>query len=261
MKSLLDVIKEAQEGAPSESDIAEARAAMKMEKTKIPPAIAAIKNHFLNSDEFELYEFLDNCEFWECKLGYHPPVWFATAGVRVSSKGYIEFAYDKAFIERISKRPGELAFLIAHEASHILRYHEDRRLQAKGEPSLWNTAGDMIINYDIAETAAIGGWKPIVPKEAMHIPDKFKKDYKEDKKAYYTENIYAWLNANPKEKEKAEGGGEPPEYDYFGEGSIVKVNSGPHKGEYRKITKVNDDKTYETEPVDIDAEIAKVRGS
>jgi transcription antitermination factor NusG len=49
--------------------------------------------------------------------------------------------------------------------------------------------------------------------------------------------------------------------DYYKEGQLVKVNSGKHKDEYRKITKVNPDGTFETEEVDIAEEIKKARGA
>jgi hypothetical protein len=263
MKSLLDIIFEAQESAESiENSVAAMRSTLKAEKTKIPPAIATVKHHFLNSGEFELFEFLDNCEFWVCRSGAMPPAWFGTAGVRVNSKSMIEFYYDEDFIVKLAKKPGELAFLIAHEASHILRFHEDRQRSQGLDPSLYNTASDMIINRDIDKTAQIGGWKPLMPEGGMTVPKKFDEDFKNDKKAYYSENMYRWLLKNKKENPaQQEGPGQGEPHDYYGEGQIVRVNSGPHKGEYRKITKVNPDKTYDTEVVDINTEIEKVKAS
>lgn len=262
MLSLFDIITEAQDEAkPSSEQVAEFRDILKAEKTRIPPVIATIKNHFLNSNEFELFEFLDNCEFWECKIGAPiQPYWYATAAVRVNSKGVIEFYYDKNYIEEEAKVPGKLAYLIAHEASHILRYHIDRREKAQHKPDEANIAMDMIINWDIDQTPQIGGWKPVADTNQMNIPPKFHKDYeKMGKKAYYYENMYNWLSANEKEMKKATGQAPPEKIDYYAEGQIVKVNSGSHKGEYRKITKVNEDHTYETEAVDINKEIEKAR--
>lgn len=262
MKSLFDIIKEAQEEEPAGID--EYRGLLQAEKSKIPPAMAAVKNHFLNSDEFELYEFLDNCEWWNCKVKQRiEGIWYRTGGVRVNSKGVIEFYYDEDYVEEEAKVPGKLAYFIAHEASHILRFHHDRAMAKGGNHTLWNIAQDMIINYDIDNTSQIGGWKPVPDEGDAKIPEKFHTDYKKDKKAYYSENMYAWLEANKKEQpgEGQSGGSTPPKMDYFKKGQIVKVNEGPHKDEYRKITNVNDDGTVETEPCDIDQEIKKARSS
>jgi len=258
MKNILDILNE-----DEEKGIDALRSLLQAEKSKIPPAMASIKNHFLNSDEFELYEFLDNCEWWNCKIGKAiPPYWFKTGGVRVNSKGVIEFLYDEEYVEQEAKVPGKLAYFIAHEASHILRFHHDRAIAKGGDPALWNIAQDMIINHDIDNTSAIGGWKPVPDEGDMKIPDKFHTDYKKDKKAYYSENMYAWLEANKKEQPgQGQSGGAPQEMDYYKEGQVVKVNEGPHKDEYRKITKVNKDGTVETEEVDIEEEIKKARGS
>jgi predicted metal-dependent peptidase len=246
---------------------------MQAKKTGIPKPISAVKAHLWNTGEFELFEFVENCEFWEVQ-NKDAPHWYRTAAVRMGP-GRIEFYYDKDFLDNLAKKPGQLIFLIAHEASHILRYHIDRSEKAGHEPGLANTAQDMIINDDILRTDKVAGWKPeIITRSSfgelqkgekdepvgMQIPDKFRKDFEEiGRKAYYYENMYNWLIANKEEREKAEGGeGKPEERDYFQEGSIVKVNK---TGEYRKITKVNKDGTFETEPVDIDAEIEKVKQS
>jgi hypothetical protein len=262
MKNLFDIIKEAEE---EPAGIDGYRNLLQAEKTKIPPAMASVKNHFLNSDEFELYEFLDNCEWWNCKIKKRiEGVWYRTGGVRVNSKGVIEFYYDEEYVVDQAKAPGKLAYFIAHEASHILRFHEDRRNAAGHKPNLANIAADMIINYDIDNTETIGGWKPIGDELDMKIPDKFHTDYKKDKKAYYYENMYSWLGANKKEREESTGEGEsgqPQQMDYFKEGQIVKVNEGPHKDEYRKITSVNKDGTVETEECDIEAETAKAKSN
>lgn len=270
-----------------------------LEKTKIPPVIATIKAHFLNSNEFELFEFLDNCVFYNARVnklvgiynktrfiyiddskknkegqielppGINPNliewIWFRTAAVRVTERGLIEFSYDEQFINNLAKQPGALAFLIAHEASHILRFHIDRTQAAHHDPHKSNSAQDMIINYDIEQTPQIGGWKPIVWEKALLPPSKFHKDFEKiGKKAYYYENMYNWMLVNAKKErgEKGEEGGEStPPMDYYKEGQIVKVNSGDHKGEYRKITNKKKDGTYETEEVDIAEEIKKARGA
>jgi len=274
-KSLLQVIKEAEEkGPPTQAEVDQWRSkVMQAKKTGMPKPISTIKAHLWNTNEYELYEFLDNSEFWEVQ-NKNAPQWFRTAAVRMGSSR-IEFYYDKKFLDRLAKSPGQLILLIAHEASHILRFHIDRSEKAGHKPDLANTSQDMIINDDIMRTEKIGGWKPEmitkssvtgedIPKgkkdeiAVMQIPEKFRKDFKEEgRKAYYYENMYNWLLVNEKEAKGAEGA--PEEKDYFEKGSIVKVNEGPHKDEYKRITKVNKDGTYETESVDIEAEIEKVK--
>lgn len=260
MKTILELFEEAKRTAEEEAaGIERFRSMLQAVQTKIPPAMATIKNHFLNSNEFELYEFLDNCNWWECKIGKAmPPAWFATGAVRVNNKGVIEFYYDAKYVIEEAKVPGKLAYFVAHEVSHILRFHEDRTNAAKHEHELANISQDMIINHDIDNTSQIGGWKPVPDEGDMKIPEKFHTDYKKDKKAYYYENMYAWLQANEKEKKKATAVA-PQELDYFKEGQIVKVNEGSNKDEYRKITSVNKDGTVETELCDINAEIEKAK--
>jgi len=273
IKNLLQVIKEAEaKGPPTQADIEQWRNSLQAKKTGIPKPISAIKAHLWNTNEYELYEFLDNSEFWEVQ-NKNAPHWDCSAGVRMGPSR-IEFYYDKEFLDRLAKKPGQLILLIAHEASHILRYHIDRTEAAGHKGELANTAQDMIINDDILKTEKIAGWKPemITRSSAfgdlkkgekdeiagMQIPDKFRKDFEDEgRKAYFYENMYNWLLANEKERKKAEGEPGPgEERDYFQEGSIVKVNE---TGEYKKITKVNKDGTYETEPVDINAEVEKVK--
>ena len=274
-KSLWDVILEAQEErkAPTAEEISHWRTdIMNAVRTSIPKSIAAIKPHLFNTGEYELYEFLENCEFWKVQ-NKNAPHWYDTAAVRMGPNK-IEFYYDEDFVDNLAKKPGELIFLIAHEASHILRFHLDRAAAANMDPTLANIAQDMIINDDILLTSKVAGWKPeIITKSTLGelpkgekdgpaaemIPDKFREDFKSvGRKAYYSENMYNWLNANPKHRPKEESMPQQ-DHDYFKEGQIVKVKSGPHAGEYKKITKVNKDGTYETEPVDIKAEIEKVK--
>lgn len=264
--TLLDVINEAKDDI-ADASISEMRRIMDAKKTKAPPAIEKIKSLLANKSEYELYEFLDNCEFWEVR-NKNSPGWYQTAGVRAANDR-IEFYYDAEFIEKIAKKPGELMFLIAHEASHIFRYHQDRTQKLGHDHQKANIAQDMIINHDIMKTSEIAGFPPNFIKGGMKMPEKFAEDYKHDKKAYYYENMYKWLEGNPDQDptqqdddddEDGDGGdGQQQEKDYWEKGSIVKVNSGEHKGEYRKITSVNDDGSLETEPVDIEKEYEKVR--
>lgn len=263
--TLIDIINEAKSDI-ADASISEMRSIMDAKKTKAPPAIEKVKALLSNRGEYELYEFLDNCEFWEVR-NKNSPGWYRTAGVRAANDR-IEFYYDADFINTIAKKPGELMFLIAHEASHIFRYHQDRTQKLGHDPEMANIAQDMIINHDIMKTSEIGGFKPEFIEGGMKMPQEFADDFKHDKKAYYYENMYNWLEANPKhdprnkEDEDGDGDGDgdqQQEKDYWQEGSIVKVNSGEHKGEYRKITKVNKDGTLETEPVDIQEEYEKVR--
>ncbi len=275
MKNLFQIIQEAeQQGPPSQSQLDEwHEKVMQAKKTPPPKAISAIKAHLWNTGEYELFEFLENSQFWEVQ-NKDAPDWQRSAAVNVLNNR-INFYYDKEFIERVGKSPSELVFLIAHEASHILRHHIDRTQKAKHDPSLANTAQDMIINDDIMKTKKIAGWDPkLITHGTFHgekgkdadkvavlqVPKKFISDYKKDgRKAYYYENMYNWLNSNNNSKDEDEG--EAGEKDYFEEGSIVKVTKGDHKDEYRRITKVNKDGTYETEPVDIQKEIDKVKNS
>lgn len=284
-KSLLQVIQEAEEERkqPTQGEIDQWRTeVMQAKKTGLPKPISAIKAHLWNEGEYELYEFLDNSEFWEVG-NKDAPHWYQTAAVRMGPSR-IEFYYDKDFVDRLAKKPGELIFLIAHEASHILRYHIDRSEKLNHDGDRANTAQDMIINDDIMRTEKIAGWKPelatnaslfgdegakeagVDPKgtSVYTVPEKFRKDFEEEgRKAFYYENMYNWLTANedPKDKDQdedegeGEGEGAPPK-DYYEEGSIVKVND---TGEYKKITKVNKDGTVETESVDIENEIERIK--
>jgi hypothetical protein len=267
-KTLWQVIQEAEE--PSTEDIRAELKRLDAAKTRTPAPIAAIKTHLYTTGEYELYEFLENCEWWEVR-NKDAPGWPGTAGVSMGPDK-IYFVYDKDFIDRLAKKPSQLILLVAHEASHILRFHHDRSVAAKQKPDLSNVAQDMIINDDILRSEKIAGWKPEMPtlssiKELEKdeedivightIPDKFRDDFKDvGRKAYYSENMYNWLNANEEEREKAEGA--PQEKDYFEEGALVRVNE---TGEYKRITKVNKDGTYDTESIDIEKEIAKVKGS
>jgi hypothetical protein len=274
-KSLLQVILEASQDQPTPAEIEKWRSSvMEAKKTGIPKAIATIRAHLMNQGEYELYEFIENCEWWEVQ-NKDAPGWHQTAAVRMG-QNKVEFYYDKDFLQRLAASPSQLVFLLAHEMSHILRFHIDRSEKAKHDPSLANTAQDMIINDDILNTDKIAGWDPqIITKSVftgkklekgeedeaigLQIPDKFREDFKDvGRKAFYYENMYNWLLARQdKEEEEQDGQAGQQEKDYFKEGSIVKVND---TGEYRKITKINDDGTFETEPVDIDAEIKKVKG-
>lgn len=257
MPTLADIIKEAEqenERAKAEQEwkaagVEQFRKMLGAVRTKTPKAIAAIKEHLDNVGEFELYEFILNCEWWEV-TNKNAPHWYKTAGVRPANER-IEFYYDADFIDNLAKKPGELIFLIAHEASHIFRYHSDRTEAQGKDPSLSNIAQDAIINHDIMETQKIGGWEPKFIEGGIKMPDKFKKE-NPDKKAYYYENMYDWMLKNKKELQQQKQKGSPQEHDYFERGSIVRVKSGPHKDEYRKITGVNKDGTYETEEVDIE---------
>ena len=120
MASIYDLLLEAEESIEDMS-VTAMRQVMDAVRTSIPSPIASLKSHYANSGEYELFEFLDNCEFWEVR-NKQSPGWYQTAAVR-ATPDRIEFYYDKDFIEKISKNPGELNFLIAHEASHIFRFH------------------------------------------------------------------------------------------------------------------------------------------
>jgi len=258
MASIYDLLLEDEESI-EDMGVQQMRQVMDAVRTSIPGPLATAKSHFANSGEYELFEFLDNCEFWDVR-NKNSPGWYQTAAVR-ATPDRIEFYYDKEFIDTISKKPGELFFLIAHEASHIFRFHIDRT-KAKGhDPDLANVAQDMIINHDIVDlTPTVGGFKPDLIEGGLMPSDDFHKQHKDKKELYYYEYMYNWLQANPDQdptKQPQQSDQKPK--DYWEEGSICKVNSGDDEGEYVRITKVNDDGTFETEPVDLEQEYEKVR--
>lgn len=263
MTSLIDVIEEAKESLEDRKEkqkwkaagVVEMRKLFDAVRTKTPKPIATVKEHLDNVGEFELYEFLQNCEFWEVR-NKNAPHWYQTAGVRPANNR-IEFYYDADFIDKLAKKPGLLVFLIAHEASHIFRYHSDRaEIQGK-DPVLSNIAQDAVINHDIMATDKIGGWKPEFIKNGIAMPQKFLDKHK-DKKDYYFEFVYEWMFKNKKNlKSKTKT---IKKEELFKQGSIVKVRSGPHKDEYREITEINKDGTYKTKVVDINDKIKEAFG-
>jgi hypothetical protein len=238
------------------SSVAEMRKEMDAHRTPPPKPIALIKNTLDDYGEYELYEFLELCEFYEVR-NKNAPGWHATAGVRVASPDLIEFYYDKDFINDIAKKsPGQLVFLIAHEAMHIFRYHQDRQQAAnKKDAGLYNVAADAFINDSILKSNKIGAWKPEFIKGGIKIPKDFLKKYN-DKKYHYTEKLYDFLEKNRDALDDMQEI-EAPEIEV---GSIVKVNKGPDKGKYKKVVGINKDGTISTEPVDIEEEKRKVRG-
>lgn len=256
MASLISVIEEAKESLEDQkkkqkwkaAGIAEMRKVYQAVRTKTPKAIAVVKEHLDNMGEFELYEFLQNCEFWEVR-NKNAPNWYRTAGVRPANNR-IEFYYDADFIQKIAKKPGLLVFLIAHEASHIFRFHIDRAESQGKDHTLSNIAQDAVINHDIMATDKIGGWKPEFLKGGIEMPKKFLNKYK-DKKNYYYEFVYDWMLKNKKELEPEKQESQP-----LKSGDLVRVKSGPQKGEYREIVSTNKDGTHNTKKVDIN-EIVK----
>jgi len=290
MKSLFDVLWEAKEDINSMS-IGEMQKVFQAERTSIPRPIALVRQSFIDTQEYELYEFLQFCEWWVVK-NKNAPGWHRTAGVRAANEK-IEFYYDKEFIDAIGKNPSQLMFLISHEASHIFRLHQDRQAATNRDGNLWNTATDMIINKDILSNSKISNWAPAditmehtglskeeiaaleqqtgkpwkelkdetvglrVPKEYKEFVDKNKDKLK---MPWSSDNIYEFLIKNEKKKEK-QGDQKPlPKKDYFEQGTIVKVTSGEHAGEYRKIIKKDSKGGYVTIPVNIQDEIKKVAG-
>jgi hypothetical protein len=232
------------------NSVAEMRRELDAIRTPIPKAIALIKATLEDNGEYELYEFLENCEFYEVR-NKNAPGWYQTAGVR-PSVDVIEFYYDKDFVNKLAKTPGKLIFLIAHEAMHIFRFHEDRQLSAKKKNhKLYNISADAFINNAIMKTNKIGAWKPSFIEKGIKIPKEFLEKFP-DEKYHYTEKLYDFLDKNPETLKI-----NPPEIEV---GSIVKVNKGPDKGEYRKVIGINKDGTFLTEPVDIEKEKEKVRG-
>jgi len=286
-KTLFDVILEAKENIEDMS-MEEARRYLQAERTSIPKPIAIIRQSFLDNDEYELYEFIQYCEWWMVK-NKNAPGWMRTAGVRAANDK-IEFYYDKEFIDRIAKKPGMIMFLIAHEADHIFRLHQDRQDASGKEGELWNSATDMIINKDIMATPKISSWAPewishdvmsytdeekkMIEKQTgktwdqikndravLKVPEEYEKHIEKNKDKirlpWTSDRMYEYLLAKQKKQKKQN---KQPPYDYFSDGTIVKVNSGKHAGEYRKITGKDKQGNYITIPVDIQDEIRKVSG-
>lgn len=254
MRTLADILSEAdkdldkadQEQKFKAASVSQMRQMLDAIETPIPRQIAVVREHLDNMGEFELYEFLQNCEWWEVR-NKNAPGWYRTAAVRPDN-GKVEFYYDKDFLDALSKKPGELMFLIAHEASHIFRFHSDRATSQGKDGTLYNVASDMIINNDIMKTPKIGGWDPKQIEGTLTIPDKFNKEFKDQPKAYFSENMYDWINKN-KDQLPQQQQQQDQAKDYYAKGGVVRVKS---TGEYRKITGKTKDGKIITEPVDID---------
>lgn len=291
MKSLSEILNEAKDDI-KDMQIAEMQAHLQAVKTSIPKPIAVIRQSLMDSGEYELYEFIQYCEFWEVK-NKNAQHWYRTAAVRAANDK-IEFYYDKDFIESIANKPGMLMFLIAHEADHIFRFHQDRQDSTGKDGDVWNSATDMIINKDIMASQKIGSWKPEEITNEFMIRDEeekkeaekyYKKKWDDIKKEVATlrvpkeyadmieknkdsmklpwtsDRLYNYLTKeNKNKKENKEENQNKQKKDYYENGTIVKVNSGEHAGEYRKITGKDNNGKYITIPVDINKEIEKVSG-
>lgn len=282
-KTLLEVISEAKESSDDQL-----HRELQAENVATPVGIAKVRRTLYSNKEYELYEFLSNCEWWIVR-NKNAEGWHGTAGVR-ATHGVIEFYYDEDFMKAISASSGQLMFLIAHEASHIFRLHADRQDFANKNGEVWNTATDMIINKDILETPKIGAYPPEditnehagfnkekiaelekqtgLPWEVLkrktiglRVPKsyhEFVKKYKDKiKLAYTSDGMYNYLLKDAKKKPP---NGKQPKRDYFADGTIVKVSSGKHAGEYRRIVRKDKQGGYITVPVDIQAEIKKAGG-
>ena len=253
-KTILDAFEEAFDKIIVEDAVSELKAV----KTAMPRKIFNLMGHFEKNGEFELYEFLDRCVFYKVprETAPPPPIWFQTAAVSARSER-VEFFYDEDFIEGM-KNYNQLALLIAHEASHIFRLHQDITEMEKLDPSQFNIAADMIINHDILKTPKLGQYEPqaLTEKDPKTGKEKrvgcyldqidFEKDVaeKEGKKSYHGRRVYDYLS---KQGQKKPQQGQPE--DYYKEGGIVRVKS---TGEYKRITGKTKDGKLKTEPVDID---------
>lgn len=82
--------------------------------------------------------------------------------------------YDPATVEKWSTK--EIAAVLVHEISHVLRGHHRRG--AIGDAFLWNVAGDLAINPDLAK----GGWQ--LPADAVY-PKQFKLPDNQTTEFYY----------------------------------------------------------------------------
>ena len=251
--TILDAFDEAFKTIIVEDNVSELKAI----KTPMPRKVFNLMGHFEKNAEFELYEFLDRCVWYKVPRETAPPepFWYNTAAVSARAER-IEFFYDEDFIEGM-KNYNQLAFLIAHEASHIFRLHQDIAEMEKLDQTNFNIAADMIINHDILKTPKIGQYDP----QAMTGKDlktgkeervgvyldqiDFEKDVaeKEGLKSFHGRRVYDYLNKQQKKKPK------PQPEDYYKKGGVVRVKS---TGEYRKITGKTKDGKLKTKPIDID---------
>jgi Cdc6-like AAA superfamily ATPase len=103
------------------------------------------------------------------------------------------------------------------------------------------------------KTPKIGGWDPKQIEGTLVVPDDFNREYKEEPKAYYSENMYDWLVKNPNKMPQQQQQQQQTK-DYYEKGGIVRVKA---TGEYRRITGKTKSGKIKTEPVDIDDVIAK----
>jgi hypothetical protein len=260
-KTILDAFENAFQNIIVEDVVSELHAV----KTPMPRKIFNLMGHFEKNGEFELYEFLDRCVFYKVPkdTAPPPPFWYETAAVSVQ-KERIEFFYDEDFIESLDYK--ELAFLVAHEASHVFRLHQDIAEMEKLDPETFNIAADMVINHDILKTPKLGQYDPAPltgkdPKtgEKKRVgvyldQTKFQEEIveKEGKKALHGRRVYDYLNKQKQKQPKQNA------EDYYKEGSIVRVKS---TGEYREITGKTKEGKITTKPVNIDEIIEKAKQS
>lgn len=110
----------------------------------------------------------------------------------------LEMVYNPKFAEKNSLE--ENAFILAHEATHVLCDHGNRRMKFREKEGtgfilpLWMMAEEMQVN-DLVST--LSGWKP--PKDVIVVNDECK--------GLTTEETYIWLKQHTKIVKQPCGGG------------------------------------------------------
>lgn len=207
-----------------------------VKRVPMPKKIAKAQNLFLTKGEYELYEFLDVCVFYEVDPEFEKVAqggWYRTMGVR-AIHDRVEFFFDAEFLEKTLNTYEKIMFLIAHEASHIFRLHQDLAISHKINNSRqWNVAADIAINYDILNrTETIAGLKPAKLENSCYMEQTdFLKDVhkKEGDKSIHALRIYEYLNRTNKDKKKDN------KVKFYKVGDVVKIDKGPDKGKYAEI--------------------------
>lgn len=171
----------------------------------------------------------------------------------------------------LSYEMGEMLLLFAHEAMHIFRSHGERGQKQGKDGKQYNIAADMVINYTLTDKIKKiagmdikmpkGGWNLDKQKYTEWLRKKKKYQKDEDDDSAFNRNLNADITYEYYEDEfkKNQPPPPPPQKTEVKVGGLRKIRNGPHKGKYVKVTKINDDGSYEAEVVDILKEVEKER--
>jgi predicted metal-dependent peptidase len=114
-----------------------------------------------------------------------------TAGVRVTSEGHYELAYNPEWMGKLTYK--QRRGILKHEFYHLVFEHVTTRLPDTGMTKLWNIATDLAINTHIADEVPEGG---CVPSRGKFV------DMREKQSSEY---YYAELLKKQEENEDGEG--------------------------------------------------------